>query len=765
MEINRILTLLLIMGYNLLCCQGMSAAMIEKKIKRGDASSISGIVYGRGEQSFEEVNSKQEAYNSAKKRALLELSESISVSVQNEQLLDRVEQEKNGEYTTSDLYKSTTTISSGTLIKNFRRVTTSNVSGNDTVVYCWKYIKDVEKETKVYNRNIGKNINEFIRMFENDKERSVHEKLAYIFSAYNENKKQVKGYRDTFDLSLSKIEVKVRELQENLGLTLELKNKPDILSVGEKYQKNIELKFIKNSNHFDLKNLKIKVKLVSGLLDDWNPNGIEIEKINSLEKIILPIGKVLSNEKIRIELDFDFTGLGINDPIAIERFRKILYIENNIINIEVNPKILISFDELYNYKFSDIESVHIEEINNKFEGLESTEKYKWISKRLDQTAPFRVSIENLYYSKDELYATFIVKDVKGDIISKSKQAIVLSSNSTKYKIFSQRLDEINNHIGTLVENVTSGELSINLNTSENSDINNNVGFNIYKFSGHSSIAEKVNSNQIKFSTKNKSSPYIEELSFGYYIVESRKDLDNKYYRQFQDTILISKKLTEIHITLVRSQSILDLGKIETKDGIDITISKRSDKLFGSRSNHISIIGSTIDESRSDIDNFVNRIEGSKIILSPDVYTLKVKTRGIPTINSSPINLTAEDSRALFKVENLLSNSSKPILKILPFAKPFAYNESLLSKTIKTTVLASSILILYNSVINVSKKFKIYEEKNGEYGSLVDVEQMDYDNKKSELDVSIDSYSTAQTNFYYSFGASVLAYGLTVTLSF
>ena len=71
--------------------------------------------------------------------------------------------------------------------------------------------------------------------------------------------------------------------------------------------------------------------------------------------------------------------------------------------------------------------------------------------------------------------------------------------------------------------------------------------------------------------------------------------------------------------------------------IDITISKTSDKFFGSRSNHISIIGGIIDESRSEFDNIVNRIEGSKIILSPDVYTLKVKTRGIPTINSSPIS--------------------------------------------------------------------------------------------------------------------------------
>ena len=173
------------MGCNLLCCQAISAAMIEKKMKRGESSSIPGIVYGRGEQSFEEASSDQEAYDFAKKRALEELAQVISVSVQNEQELISLEEEKDGNYTASDLYKSATTISSGTLIKNFRRVTTSNVSGNDTVVYCWKYIKDVEKETKVYNRNIGKNINEFIRMFENDKERSVHAKLAYIFSAYN----------------------------------------------------------------------------------------------------------------------------------------------------------------------------------------------------------------------------------------------------------------------------------------------------------------------------------------------------------------------------------------------------------------------------------------------------------------------------------------------------------------------------------------------------------------------------------------------------
>ena len=752
------------MGCNLLCCQAISAAMIEKKMKRGESSSIPGIVYGRGEQSFEEASSEQEAYDFAKKRALEELAQVISVSVQNEQELISLEEEKDGNYTASDLYKSATTISSGTLIKNFRRVTTSNVSGNDTVVYCWKYSKDVEKETRSYNREIGKTINSYIERFDNQKEEKVKEKLNYLFSAHNENKKQVKGYGDTFNLALSNIKVKLGELQENSGISLEINNKPKQLSVGEVYSKDIVLKFRKDSN-YDLKNLKVKAKLVSGLLDDWNPNGIEIYKITSLDKIKLPIGKVLSDEEIRIVLDYDFSGIGIDDPGAIQSFRDIFYLENNIIDIEVNSEILISFDEVTSYRFSGIDHAHIKEINSKFTYLEDSENFKWISNLSDRNAGYKISIKDLKLSRNELHASFFVKNTKGEIVSSSKEDILILSDQTHYKISSTNLININGHIGSLINNVTSGKLSINLNTSENSDINHNVGFNIYKLSKNSNNASKVNRKPIRFRTGNESKPYEQKLSFGYYIVESGNDLDNKYYRHIQDTVLISKPLTKRKYNLVRSQSILDLGKIKNRNKIDIIMNKTNDKLFASRSNHISIIGGTIDESRSDIDNFVNRIEGSKIILSPDVYTLKVKTRGIPTINSPPINLSAQDSRGLFKVENLLSKSSRPILKILPFAKPFAYNESLLSKTIKTTVLASCFFFLYDSVTDVSKKFEIYEEKNKEYGSLVDVDQIDYDNKKSELDASIDSYSTAQTNFYYSFGASVLAYGLTVTLSF
>jgi len=125
----------------------MSPAMIEKKLKRGD-TSILGIVYGRGEQSIEEASNKQEAYDFAKKRALEELAQVISVTVQNEQVLLNIEKSNDDNYTSADFYKSATKISSGTLIKNFRRVTTGNVSGNDTIVYCWKYSKDVEKETR-----------------------------------------------------------------------------------------------------------------------------------------------------------------------------------------------------------------------------------------------------------------------------------------------------------------------------------------------------------------------------------------------------------------------------------------------------------------------------------------------------------------------------------------------------------------------------------------------------------------------------------------
>lgn len=769
MRINRLFAFILIMGCSLLFCQSMSLAMIERKLKKGEGSSIPNIVYGRGEKSLKEVASNQEAYDFAKTRALAQLSQSISVSVQNMEEARIQEEEKNGTYTTSDLYKSATTLSSGTLIKKFKTVTTGSSGLNDTIVYCWKYIADVEKETKAYNRGIGRIINEFIDYFDNDKERKVKQKLNYIFSAHSENKKQVKGYEDTFEVDLKKIEMKLGEFQEDLGLTLELKNKPETLSVGEKYHRKIELKFIKESNHHDLKGLGIKLKLVSGLLDGWNKNGIEIEKINSLDKIILPIGKVLSNEKIRIELDYDFSGMGIDDPAAIKSLRKILSIENSIIDIEVNPEILISFDKVKFYKFSNIKQAYIGEINDKLEELENTESFKWISKGSDRQSGYKVSIKNLNYSKSEkeLSGTFIVKDTNGEIVSSSKESIVLLSNQSGYKIRSRTLEDINAHIATLIDNVTTGQLSININSSENLDIDHKIGFNIYKFYGKRSLARKVNKKQIKFSISAQNESYVEELNFGYYILESRKDLDNKYYRHIQDTILISnsKQITKKRYNLVRSQSILDIGNIKIKNEIDIIISKTSGDLFSSNSNHISIVGGIIDESRTDIDNIINRIEGSRIILSPDVYTLKVKTRGIPTIKSPPINLIAEDSRGLFKVQNLLSESSKPMFKILPFTKPFVYNESFLSKVIKTTLLASSFSILYDSVIDVSENLYLYEERKGEYLTLVDVEQQVYVDKYSQLQGSIDSYSKAQTSFYYSFAASVLVYGLTITLSF
>ena len=58
----------------------------------------------------------------------------------------------------------------------------------------------------------------------------------------------------------------------------------DVYRIDDEGNKHLLLKFRKNSN-YDLKDLKIKAKLVSGLLDDWNPNGIEIKKINSLDKL------------------------------------------------------------------------------------------------------------------------------------------------------------------------------------------------------------------------------------------------------------------------------------------------------------------------------------------------------------------------------------------------------------------------------------------------------------------------------------------------
>ena len=50
--------------------------------------------------------------------------------------------------------------------------------------------------------------------------------MNYLFSAHNENKKQVKGYGDTFDLALSNIKGKFGELQEKSGISLEINNKP-----------------------------------------------------------------------------------------------------------------------------------------------------------------------------------------------------------------------------------------------------------------------------------------------------------------------------------------------------------------------------------------------------------------------------------------------------------------------------------------------------------------------------------------------------------
>ena len=74
-------------------------------------------------------------------------------------------------------------------------------------------------------------------------------------------------------------------------------------------------------------------------------------------------------------------------------------LENNIIDIEVNPEILISFDEVQSYKFSGIDKKYIREINSKCAGLNSSEKFKWLSKRSDRNAGYIVSIKDLNFSE------------------------------------------------------------------------------------------------------------------------------------------------------------------------------------------------------------------------------------------------------------------------------------------------------------------------------------------------------------------------------
>ena len=105
------------------------------------------------------------------------------------------------------------------------------------------------------------------------------------------------------------------------------------------------------------------------------------------------------------------------------------------------------------------------------------------------------------------------------------------------------------------------------------------------------------------------------------------------------------------------------------------------------------------------------------------------------------------------------------MKYLPFTKPFVYNESILSKFIKTTSLISSILYIINANNDKAIKFDSFINSRNDYMNLRDVEQNIYDDKRLIMEGSLGEYNIAKNNYYASLGVLLLSYGLSIGTTF